>query len=120
MSKQADEIYDVLIKLFPLGTVMKEEYINYEGTRLFFDFYIKDMGVLIEVQGRQHTKFVKHFHGDKETFVKQKHRDNLKIAYIQGEDKLCLVRFNYNEKVTDDLVKSKIYNALKSKESFYE
>ena len=120
MSKQANEIYDVLIKLFPLGTVMKEEYINYKGTRLFFDFYIKDMGVLIEIQGRQHTEFVKHFHGDKKTFDKQKHRDNLKIAYVQEDARLCLVRFNYNEKITDEAVKKKIYNALKSEECFYE
>lgn len=120
MSKQANEIYDVLIKLFPLGTVMKEEYVNYNGTRLFFDFYIKDMGVLIEVQGRQHTKFVKHFHGNKKAFDKQKLRDNFKIAYVQDEGNLCLVRFYYNEKITIDLVKNKIYNALKSKENFYE
>lgn len=56
---------------------------NYNNTRLFFDFYIKDLGLLIEVQGRQHDEFVKHFHTDKETFLASKKRDNLKKEYAE-------------------------------------
>ena len=112
MSKIAEEVYGALREAFPLNFILREHYVRFKGNRLFFDFYIKDMGVLVEVQGRQHTEFVKHFHGNKETFLKQKERDNLKIVYIQENKDLCLVRFYYNETVDKNLVISKIYSAL--------
>ena len=118
MSKIANEVYDVLKLLFPLDNIIKEHYVRYKGTRLFFDFYIKPHHLLIEVQGRQHTEFVKHFHVDKKTFDGQKKRDNLKIEYIQENSELSFVRFNYDEKITTDLVRNKIYNAIK--EGIYE
>ena len=118
MSEIADNIYKCLREIFPNFNVMKEHYINtkVDGDfswsdkyiRLFFDFYIKELGVLIEVQGRQHLEFIKHFHGSRESFLQQKYRDNLKIAYVQGNNELHLVRFYYNEKITKDLVLKKI------------
>ena len=66
MSKIANEIYSILEDIFPkhLGNrIQKEIYIPYKNAKLFFDFYIREIGVYIEVQGRQHTEFVKHFHG---------------------------------------------------------
>jgi len=74
--------------------------------------------VYVEVQGRQHTEFVKHFHGDKESFQAQKMRDNLKIQYVDEHGK-CLVRFNFNEKITEALVSKKINKVLEG-ECFYE
>jgi very-short-patch-repair endonuclease len=121
MSKIANTTADILAKMFPdrLGTrVTKEIYVNFEGTRLFFDFYIKELRIYIEIQGGQHTKFVKHFHGDKETFLKQKHRDNLKIQYVQENDK-CLIRFNYDEDITGELIMEKITKVLENG-CFYE
>lgn len=114
MSKIANEVYDVLNEMFPRLSgqrVSKEIYINYKGQRLYFDFFIKEIGVYVEVQGRQHTEFVKHFHGDKEAFRSQKMRDNLKIQYVE-ENGQCLVRFNYNEKITKTLIKNKINKVL--------
>ena len=121
MSKIADKVYAVLQDMFPrlsAPRITREIYINYKGQRLFFDFLIKEIGVYIEVQGRQHTEFVKHFHGEKEAFLAQKARDNLKIQYVE-ENGECLVRFNFNEKITKALVKKKI-NKVLSGECFYE
>jgi very-short-patch-repair endonuclease len=118
MSSIANAIYDILKEAFPLNIIQKEHYVYYKGTRLFFDFLIKDLSVLIEVQGRQHTAFVKHFHRDKNDFLKQKNRDNFKIQYIQENDKYCLVRFNYDEKLTKRRVIEKISKAVE--EGFYE
>jgi hypothetical protein len=121
MSKIANKIEDILLEMFPkhLGKrIQKEIYVPYKGHKLFFDFYIKELGVYIEVQGRQHTEFVKHFHGDKEAFISQKYRDNLKIQYVEEHDQ-CLVRFNYNEKITKTLVNKKI-NKVLSGVCFYE
>lgn len=83
MSKLADDTYSFLREVFPHNIITKEYYVNYNNTRLFFDFYIKDLGLLIEVQGRQHDEFVKHFHTDRETFFAAKKRDNLKKEYCE-------------------------------------
>jgi len=121
MSEIADKIYDILVEMFPrlsAPRVTKEIYVNYKGQKLFFDFLIKELGVYVEVQGRQHTKFVKHFHGTREAFMAQKARDNLKIQYVDENGK-CLIRFHYDEKITKALVKKKI-NKVLSGECFYE
>lgn len=121
MSKIANEVYDVLIDMFPqrlAPRVKREIYVRHAGQKLFFDFYIKELGIYVEVQGRQHTEFIEHFHTEKEAFLKQKHRDNVKIQYVQDKNK-CLIRFNYNEKITKDLVQEKINKVLDG-ECFYE
>ena len=118
MSKIAETVLKALKTAFPNNVIMAEHYINYKNQRLFFDFYIKDLGVLIEVQGKQHTSYVSHFHEDKHAFFAQKRRDRLKIEYVVGTDDYCLVRFNYDEKITPELVTIKIFNALE--EGFYE
>jgi hypothetical protein len=76
------------------------------------------MGVLVEVQGRQHTEYVEHFHGSKEAFRQQRRRDNLKIQYVEEQGNLTLVRFNYDEKITEELVLAKICAGLEG--CFYE
>jgi hypothetical protein len=118
MSDIAIQVRCLLDNIFPPNPhrrVFDEHFVKYKGSRLFFDFYIKEIGVFVEVQGRQHTQFVKHFHGTIENFRGQKYRDNLKIEYVQKEN-LCLVYINYNEKITEELLLQKINDALDSKE----
>lgn len=122
MSKIADQIYAVLDEMFPPmphKRVFREIYVNYRGNKLYFDFYIKELKLYVEVQGRQHVEFVKHFHGSKENFNQQKMRDNLKISYVNESDEFSLVRFYYNEKITKKLVRNKICKVLEG-ECFYE
>ena len=117
MPKTADDVYSVLKKLFPFEVIVPEYYISYKGNRLFFDFYLKDLGVLFEIQGRQHFQFVKHFHGTVDNFRAQKHRDNLKKEYIQLNKDLCLVYFNDEEdSITEGLVLERIYESQQKEE----
>ncbi len=51
---------------------------GFEGKNLELDFYIPKLGIAIEVQGEQHTRFIEYFHGDYENFQKQVDRDVLK------------------------------------------
>lgn len=120
MSVTAIKVQSILNKLFPANPhrrVFEEQYVLYKGQRLFFDFFIKELGVFIEVQGRQHVQFVKHFHGDAENFKQQKIRDNLKIEYVQTND-LCLVRLYDTEDITESMLVDKITKALEV--CFYE
>ena len=118
----ANQVHSVLIEIFPANPftrVFCEHYVNYKGQRLFFDFYIKELSCFVECQGQQHTKFVKHFHGEKEKFLAQKYRDNLKIDYVQQID-MYLVRFNYDEIINKEVVIFKINKVLDSEVNFYE
>jgi len=113
MSKFADKVYDLLKESFPHNIIVKEHYVNYKGNRLFFDFCIKDLNFfLFEVQGIQHEKFIKHFHLDREGFINQKHRDNLKLEYVESEPKISFVRINYNEQINKKLILNKMIKAL--------
>ncbi len=117
MSSIANELYAILKEAFPLNVIRKEHYIYYKGTRLFFDFYLKDLLCFFECQGRQHYKFVGHFHGDVKTFKDQKLRDNLKITYVQ-ENNLHLVRLYDYEKITKELIFDKMNKAFNSKYNY--
>lgn len=112
MSEISEEVYSLLKKCFRHNIIIKEHYVKFKGTKLFFDFYIKDLKIFIEVQGRQHTRFVRHFHGDKEGFIKSKKRDNLKIEYAQ-EENILFIQIHYDEKLTEGLIMNKIYKAFK-------
>ena len=112
MSKIADDVCERVKKLFPHETIVLEHYIYYKNAKLFFDVYIKSLNILIEVQGVQHFKFVSHFHGTKENFYAQKRRDNFKVEYC-GENNLTLVLFyDKMDKITDQLILDRIYEAL--------
>jgi hypothetical protein len=73
------------------------------GTRLSFDFYNANKKIIIEVQGVQHTKFVKFFHGNRLKYLQQLKRDdkkyefcqknNLRLVEIYPTDKVCLEFF---------------------------
>ena len=122
MSDMAKKTHLFLVEIFPANPftrVFCEHYVNYKGQRLFFDFFIKELSCFVECQGQQHTKFVKHFHGEKEKFLAQKFRDNLKIDYVQKND-MYLIRINYDEVISKELVMYKINKALDSEDSFYE
>ena len=121
ISVMANQVHSILLEIFPANPftrVFCEHYVNYKGQRLFFDFFIKELSCFVECQGQQHTKFVKHFHGDKEKFLAQKFRDNLKIEYVQKND-MYLVRFNYDEIIDKKLIMFKLNKALDSWMHFY-
>jgi len=58
-----------------------------------FDFYLPDKNILIEYDGEQHYKPVKHF-GGKKTFIKTQKRDKIKNEFAKKE-KINLIRISY-------------------------
>jgi len=93
--------------------VQSEYYVNFRGNRLFFDFYVPEINTLFECQGEQHFKMVRFFQEDKEAFLNQKKRDNLKLEYIQKENKY-LVYINYDDDITASLILSRIREATRN------
>ncbi len=111
MSKLSDEVYDKFKKWYPHFTIRKEHYVNYKGSRLFFDFFVKELNLLVECQGEQHYKFNKHFHGDRAAFLDSKARDNLKIEYAE-EYRMALMTIRYDDKIEYGLMQSNIMKAI--------
>lgn len=73
------------------------------GSKMSFDFYNANKRIAIEVQGRQHVKYVPYFHGkNKINFISQMRRDHQKREYCELNDiKLIEV---FEEKEIDDLI----------------
>jgi hypothetical protein len=86
------------LKKYWSGDVVFEE-IKVVGTRLSLDFFNATKKVAIEVQGHQHFKYVKFFHGNRVNFLNQIKRDfkkiefcelnNIKLVEIYPNDELC-------------------------------
>lgn len=95
-SQLAKNVHEALSNVFPNTLIKDEEYVSYEGNRLFFDFYIPAFNIYVEVQGIQHTEFNKHFHGDAASFKAAKKRDRLKKEWCDLND-FTLVCINYDE-----------------------
>jgi hypothetical protein len=57
------------------------------GTKMSLDFFNANKKVAIEVQGAQHTKYVKFFHGKyKNNYIAQLDRDNKKLKFCEIND----------------------------------
>lgn len=112
MSNQSEHIYLLLKSTFPYCNIIKEYSVKYQNQQLYFDIYLKEYNLLFEIQGRQHSEFVSHFHGDKQGYIASKKRDNLKIAYCE-ENNLTLIAINYDEVINtkEDILK-KINEAI--------
>lgn len=111
MSKQAEMINLLLQRKFPNFRIITEHYVNYQNEKLLFDFLIKELNILIEVQGEQHFKFNKFFHQNGFDFYRQKKRDSLKREWAEING-YTLVTFDYDEKVNEDSFMLKIKEAF--------
>lgn len=67
------------------GDVVFEE-LRIVGTRLSLDFYNANKKVAIEVQGQQHFKYVKFFHGSRLNYLDQMKRDVKKNEFCEIND----------------------------------
>ena len=82
MSKLCDQVVEVVREVFPQMRIVREEYVSYRNQKLFLDIFIPQLALVIEVHGRQHDEFVKHFHGSPDTFRASKRRDSLKEEWV--------------------------------------
>jgi hypothetical protein len=72
------------------------------GTRLSFDFYNANKKIAIEVQGGQHTKFVKFFHGNRFKYLDQLRRDDKKLRFCEIND-IILIEIYPDDNVDEEL-----------------
>lgn len=75
------------------------------GTRLSFDFYNANKKIAIEVQGAQHTKYVKFFHGSRLNYLDQLRRDDKKLKFCIAND-ITLIEIYPNDTINEKLFES--------------
>lgn len=92
----AKSVLQSLKHAFPNTRINSEYYINYQGQKLFFDFHLPNLNIVVEVQGIQHTEFNPHFHGTAENFKASRRRDRMKTEWCDIND-MTLVCVNYKE-----------------------
>ncbi len=78
------------------------------GWKLRFDFYIVDLNILIEYDGKQHFEPIKYWGGD-ELFEKIKHRDSIKNEYCERKG-INLLRIPYNRDIMECIQESGLLN----------
>jgi hypothetical protein len=69
---------------YPRQTILED--FTIPGSRMSVDFLLPNLGMVIEVNGRQHDQHVPYFHGDKSTsldFAKQLSRDRRKQEWAE-------------------------------------
>lgn len=72
-----------------------------------FDFYLPQLKILIEYQGKQHYEPVKHF-GGKKAFNLQKRKDKIKRAYAKKR-KILLITISYKSfKTIEKILKRRL------------
>ena len=85
------------------------------GMKLPFDFYIKEINTLIEIDGEQHFIPVERFGGEK-ALKDRKYRDYIKDKYCMENNinlyRVSLLDFKTNKKKKYDEVKEIIFNLL--------
>ena len=76
------------------------------GTRLSLDFYNANKKIAVEVQGRQHTKYVPFFHGkNKINYLNQLKRDQDKLNFCELND-IQLVEIYDGDELSEKLFES--------------
>jgi len=91
--------------------ILDENNINYKKQKTFkncknirplkFDFYLIDYNILIEFDGRQHFKSVRHW-GGIDGLELQKIKDKIKTEYCI-KNNIPLYRINYNENINEKM-----------------
>lgn len=79
-----------------------------KGGQMSYDIFIKDLNIAIEYQGKQHFEPIKIFGGEK-AFIENQKRDILK-KQLSIKNGVKLIYINYWEKISEELIKSKIKN----------
>jgi very-short-patch-repair endonuclease len=96
MSKLEDDVYGLLKQAFKFYKIKKQFYIRYNGQKLLFDFFIPDLCVLIECQGKQHYEYGEFFFETEKDFQEAQWRDTLKKEWAETKG-FHLIEIPYND-----------------------
>jgi hypothetical protein len=79
-----------------------------QNFNLELDCYNPELRLAVEYNGEQHYKYIPYFHKNKEAFLNQKYRDELKIRMCK-DNNITMITVPYTEKKN---IKKYLYNQL--------
>ena len=88
------KVRKLIKQVWPVPPLLEE--VPLPGCRLFADFFIPSIKVMVEAHGRQHFEYVHHFHGRMKNFLESKKRDLLKKQWCE-HNKINLIICAHNE-----------------------
>ncbi len=95
---------DIINEIY-YGQNILEEFPIPRGRGLKLDFFIPDIMLVIEVDGIQHDKFVKHFHGTIEGFRRAKSNDRRKRNWCENNGiQIIRIPDSYSEKEIREMI----------------
>ena len=86
----------IVEEIYPFEKVAEEFPLLGTKPRLFADFYIPALDLIIEVHGKQHFEYNTFFYKNKQDFFKAKARDNLKYEWCD-ENSIILLEVAYDQ-----------------------
>ena len=111
MSNLCNQVIQTIKSIFPEMLVKTEEFVYYHNQKLFLDIFLPQLGVVIEVHGRQHDEFVEHFHGDAEGYRQSRRRDSLKEQWVSENGYIFVVLREHQLPVTPESLLQAIEDA---------
>jgi len=115
-SKAEAALDSALVEVFGPAVVTTEMPVKVFGKTLYVDRVLQGYKIAFEVDGRQHDEYVEFFHRDRDGFMSAKERDRLKKLWL-GANGYKLVRFKHTEKITAELVRKRVSEALDTEDN---
>lgn len=106
-SKFQDEVKKFLKQYWSQDIIFEE--LRILDTRMTFDLYNANKKIAIEVQGRQHTKYVPFFHRNRNQFLQQLKRDSKKLEFCEINNIKLVEIYDISELNKDFFESHKIY-----------
>lgn len=111
---QERQMFYQLDKLFPGQYYIRNGYYSFlmspKGAPMQLDIYYPNLNIAFEFDGSQHIQYNTFFFKNKGQFADMQSRDRLKDK-ICRERGITLIRVNYTEKITVELLKQKTIQA---------
>jgi hypothetical protein len=109
-SKKHIEVINYLKQNIPAIKIVEEYNV---GDNLYIDIFLPDFSIGIEVDGLQHSQFIKFFHKDELAFHEQVFRDNKKLKLCK-ESGISLFRIKSTDNRLLENIISDIFDSVAS------
>lgn len=101
-SKFQKKVKDLLYPFWSVDVVFEE--LPVLGTRMTLDFYNANRKIAVEVDGQQHYKYNKHFHGgNRQNFLNQISRDHDKELFCE-RNSIALIRILPQDQLSESFL----------------
>ena len=110
-SQSEEKCFTIIKKKIDKNKIERQHFLEYEDNfgkkrRMFIDFYISDLNMIIEYNGKQHYEFSEYFFDSIEEFKIQQERDQYLVKYCSENNiKLLVITYLDNKRLEEVISK---------------